>query len=299
MSEFIIRPSGILKHDDCPRSYQFQYEMGLRTEAVSINLPFGTAVHQATTDYLIAEHYSQSCNVVDIFKETFTKKIDTSIIEVSSSRSIQDYFAIGERLVEQFPETWDKSGLMLCLDKEGKPIVERRMKATLSHNLVLNGQPDIVALDSEGDVCLVDIKTPAQVSDSLFLKASDQLTCYQLLLEYNANDLGIDGVQKLGFMEGVKRAIPKTGRGAGPGWEPIQFAPARDDSDRQDLIQKVLEIKRQRDIGYFPKRSRMAYNTPCTMCDFRHYCVEKDVSDIVFPEEKESRPEPIKLPASF
>lgn len=296
---FTVRPSGILKHDDCPSSYERQYVLGVRTEATSINLPFGTAVHDASTGFLIAEHYGLDFDPETVFLESFEEKIESSIIEVSSTRKISDYVEMGRRLAGDFPGNWEKTGLTVLLDKEGKPVVERRLKAQVAPGVILTGTPDIAALDDEGDVAVVDIKTPAQISDPLFLWASDQLTSYQVLLEHNAEAIGLDGVQKLGFFEGIKRKVPTTGKGRGPTWEPITLGFSRAEEAKNELIQKILEIKRNKERGYFPRRSRMAYNTPCTMCDFRHWCLTGDTDGLVFPQQKPIEAQPLQLPASF
>ena len=296
---FEVRPSAVLKHDDCPSSYDRQYLQGVRTEATSINLPFGTAVHDASTGFLEAEHFGRKFDPETVFMESFESKLEASIIEVSSMRSIKDYVEIGRRLVGDFPAAWENTGLTILLDKEGNPVIERRLKAQVAPGVILTGTPDIAALDDEGDVAVVDIKTPAQISDPLFLWASDQLTSYQILLEHNADLIGLDGVQKLGFFEGVKRKVPVTGKGRGPTWEPMTLGLSRNDAAKHELVEKILEIKRNRDRGYFPRRSRMAYNTPCTMCDFRHWCLTGDTDGLVFPEQRRVEAERIKLPASF
>src|SRR5690554_7235254 len=106
---FEVRPSAILKHDDCPSSYDRQYLQGVRTEATSINLPFGTAVHDSSTGFLVAEHFGRKFDPETVFLESFEEKLESSIIEVPSMRSIQDYVEIGRRLVGDFPEAWENT----------------------------------------------------------------------------------------------------------------------------------------------------------------------------------------------
>lgn len=278
-----VRPSGILKYDDCPRAYKFQYVDRIRTETTSVNLPFGTAIHDACTKWLTAQSTGKTADIADIFREGFQKALDTKIVSFPQDKLPNDFFEMGEALVTAFPAAWIDSGLRVLMDVDGMPMVERRLEAEIRPGVVLSGQPDVVALDEKDRVVVPDIKTPAQSSDAVFVDASEQLTSYQLLLE-QPNVVAFTGrkkVDRVGFFEGIKRKVTATGKG--PTWEPPLLVDSRSDSDIDDLKLKIQAMAADVTAGVFPKRPRMAFNSPCTMCDYVGLCHRGDKTGFIFP----------------
>jgi len=288
MKPFIVRPSMILKHDDCPAAYDFQYEQGITTEAASVNLPFGTAVHSGATGWIEADALGKHFDPVDAFKAEWKKALDTEILTFPSDKDPEDYEKIGVQLTELFPDAWKHTGLQVLIDPQGQPVVERRLQSRIAPGIILSGTPDVLATNEDFDVVVPDIKTPAQASLPFFASASEQLTAYQLLAEDESNKalIGIDRIDRLGFFEGIKRKVPKSKKATGPAWEKPLTVPRHSNNQVNDLIRKATELKRDRDRGYFPKRPRMAFNTPCAMCDYRNWCHYEDPTGLVWKQKK-------------
>lgn len=290
MKPFVVRPSMILKHDDCPAAYDFQYEQGITTEAASVNLPFGTAVHSGATGWIEADALGKHFDPVDAFKAEWKKALDTEILTFPSDKDPEDYEKIGVQLTESFPEAWKHTNLQVLIDPQGQPVVERRLQSRIAPGIILSGTPDVLATNEDFDVVVPDIKTPAQASLPFFASASEQLTAYQLLAEDASNKalIGIDRIDRLGFFEGIKRKVPKSKKATGPAWEKLLTVPRHSNNQVNDLIRKATELKRDRDRGYFPKRPRMAFNTPCAMCDYRNWCHYEDPTGLVWKQKKAS-----------
>src|SRR5690554_1658996 len=187
MKTFTVRPSMILKHDDCPQAYKYQYEDGIITEAVSVNLPFGTAVHAGCTGWLEADALGKHFDPVDAFKAEWKKALDNEVLSFPSDKDPEDYEKMGVRLTETFPDSWKVSGLTVLIDPQVQPVVERRLQSRIAPGITLSGTPDIFAVNEDFDVVIPDIKTPAQASAPFFATASEQLTAYQLLAEDEKN----------------------------------------------------------------------------------------------------------------
>lgn len=289
---YTVRPSHIIKHDDCPAAFYMQYIEGIRTAATSINLPFGTQVHNSCTGHLQAVMLAKQFDPVKVFESAFEEALNTQTLEFPSDKSAEDYLAMGKTLVERFPEAWEQSGLTPLVDSAGEPVIERRLQTRIAPGIILSGTPDVPAMSDEGEICVPDLKTAGQASDPIFILASEQLTAYQILLEdpVNQQHLGVDQIDQLGFMEGIKRKRPKTNRGQGPTWEPIKWSPARESAPRKALVEKAVAMKRDIDRDWFPKRPRMAFNTPCGLCDYRNWCHKGDPTGLVWPEKTEAQP---------
>lgn len=217
-------------------------------------------------------------------------------MDYSSLWGPDDLRETGLRLAELFPSQWQATGLAPLVDEQG-PIVERRFRVEIEPGLVLTGQPDVVAMDEEGGVIPLDVKTSAQPYEEEFLIASEQLTDYQILVEGNGEQLGLaeDGIDSVGFFEGIKRKVPKTSRGKGPEFLQPLIGPKRSAERVAERKQKLIWMAEDMRRGRYPKRPRMAYNSPCGLCEFRNYCLKGDKSGLIFPDESQ---QPIALQPS-
>lgn len=278
-----LRPSDVLKFDDCPAQYYFGKVEKLRKQSTSANLPFGSAIHEAMTGYILSTISGKPFDPVAAFEADWDKGLESEIVEFSSQWDEASMRATGIAIAERFPDAWDQTGYVPLMDEHG-PVVERRFEMPITDSVVLSGQPDVVAMDADCNVIALDLKTTAAQYDPIFALASEQLTAYQMLLEHSADDLGISGIDKVGFMEVIKKKIPKTKRGTGPEVKEPLLVDARSSDAmneyRDKLLSTAIDIKK----GYFPRRPRMAYNSPCTMCDFRNYCLQGSKEGLVQPE---------------
>lgn len=286
-SKITIRTSLALAFDNCAFATYLKYILQVKLDVISANLPFGTSVHEACTGYILAEAQGDtSYDPVQVFLHHWEKALDTTPMEFSSLWGAEDLRQTGLLLVDQFPDKWRDTGLVPLVDEQG-PMVERRLHMEIEDGLVLTGQPDVIAMDSEGDVIPLDVKTSASQYDEVFLLTSEQLTDYQMLTEANGKQLGLDegGVAKVGFFEGIKRKVPKTSRGKGPEFLAPFLAPKRSPEQLAERRQKLIWMADDMRRGRYPKRPRMAYNTPCDMCEFRLYCTTGDKTNLIFPDE--------------
>lgn len=284
-----LRPSGVLKYDECPRQYFFQYQERLRSDATSANLPFGTAVHEAMTGYVLAKVSGKPFDALDTFDTLWSKALETEVLEFSSMWDEDSLRETGKVLVERFQSVWDDSGFTPLIDGQG-PVVERRFEVEVAPGVSLSGQPDVIAVTPNGDVVALDVKTTAQPYDPSFLLIAEQLTAYQILLDGHRDSLGIEKVNQVGFVEAIKRKVPKTNRGKGPEVHEPMLTGARSKSLVDEYLDKVQSTARGIATGDFPRRPRMAYNSPCQMCDFRGYCLQGSMEGLTRPDDS-PRPE--------
>jgi len=279
-----LRPSHINKYDDCPRAYYLQYVLGLKSIATSANLIFGTVVHSAITQWLTALAKGQDFDLVAAFTHDWTVAREKTVIAYNSLVNGDDLAATGQALVSAFPQVWREAQLVPLITEDG-PIIERTFEAHLGGGLILTGTPDIVAMNLMGEVVVVDAKTPSNPSQAGFEDKAEQLTAYQILLEANRQSLRIDNVAGAGFMELVKRKV--TPKGKGPQVLPPLIGRSRSEKEKAEYRQKVIWIAEDIQRGRFPKRPRMAYNTPCDLCEFDNLCSNGSMEGLCAPDQKQ------------
>ena len=292
-----VSPSAYLKYQDCARQYWYHYFKRLRTYRTKIQLLFGRAVHQAIADYHMAIAYGQSVDIVDAFERAFYREMSQVIVMETARWDANSLLATGRVLLEAFPSMWEASGLIPLLDEKG-PVIEREMRARIPGSKdVMSGIIDIVAMDDYGLIYVLDYKTPAspshaaiQLHDSSgtlpFAANSDQLTWYQILVEANAEALGIERVDKVGYMELIKRKVDGK---KGPEVLPPQVVDRRTHKAVNDLMEGVRymtdDVRRKR----FPKHTGQDYNSPCKMCDFAQLCTTGNESGLVHADRMRNK----------
>jgi len=281
-----ISPSASLKFDDCPRSYQFQYIEGYRQEITNSNLIFGTTMHACIEEYLKELTLTgREIDIMEVFDEKWTDVRNTMSVSYNATMGYDDLKDTGLSLCSQFPEAWKKSGLIVLLEQSGKPCLELKVVVEVQ-GITLSMKLDALCMNMDGEIVVIDFKTPATATGYELARASDQLTAYQIGCEQIAESLGIEEVHSVGFFELVKKKVSKTGRGKGPVIEPPLLIPAKSEQEKGEYIHKLQWMRDDIDRGRFPKRSRMSYNSPCSMCDYRGLCQDGNVAGLSKREKK-------------
>jgi hypothetical protein len=280
-----LSPSALSTYWDCPYQYYLKYVLKIRPEADSINLVLGRAIHKACTDYIIAKHFGMTHDTVDAFISEWQQAIKTSAISYSTKFTDENTEEVGVELCRQFPKVWNDSGMRPLLDHSDQPVVEKRFEMMIEPDVRLAVIPDVVAITPQNELAAIDIKTPSSPTPEEFAINSEQLAIQQIVLRHNASALQRSDFSKGGFLEMIKRPIPKTKQGKGPTIEPLLLVPAMDQYGVDDLIRKIKWAAWDIKHGRFFKNPRMAWNTPCDLCDFRGLCTKGDESGLIRPDQ--------------
>jgi len=270
-----LRPSAILKYQMCPYAYHLQYEQGLEMEVKSANLYFGTAVHNAITSWIRDDALGTGDRLpVERFEEAWGLVLSSVSMTFSTSFTPDEMTDMGKVLTDKFPESWRKLDLIPLFDAKGA-LIERRFEAPISEGVILTGQPDFVGMNTHDEVIVLDFKTAASPSSIELVTQSDQLSAYQFIIESHKSNLGIDHVHRLGFMDLLKKKVPKR-HGEGPVVMTPNSSHRRDNATLLEFRDKVTWIAEDIQRKRFPKTPLMAFNTPCDMCDFKNLCAFGD-----------------------
>tara|TARA_R110002153_G_scaffold274373_1_gene450345 strand:- start:46026 stop:46877 length:852 start_codon:yes stop_codon:yes gene_type:complete len=282
----IISPSQVLKGQTCMKQVFFHYELGIRPNITSANLAFGKAVDSSVMDYLAALSTGTSLpSMEDVFLRHWKK--ETSIpLEYSATKSESKMLDIGVKMALALPEAWEKSELMVFTMPDGSPALQVKLAVQISKQDSLRGYLDLIALNQEGKVVIVDIKTTGVEYDDIYTLQSDQLTAYQILVDAHADRLGVERADKVGFMCLHKKT------------EPVIHQPQIVERRSQDRVQEYLDTCgwyiEDYNAGRFNRCSLGAFNSPCKMCDFKNLCSSGDTDDLIIPDRAIA---PLKLVA--
>jgi hypothetical protein len=266
----LLRPSDILSYEACPQQQLLKNQW--RPATTSINFGFGKAFHEGAETIALNSISAEKKSGIDSFDQKWAvESIRPGVIykEGNTAETLQE---LGHACINAFDGLWQETGLIPWVSPDGNPLVEKRLFADIGDGLILTTQPDLVCLGFDGDISSDDIKTARAASPEDFAEIADQLTCQQVVLDANAEEHGFSQVDSLSFLEITKQKTPKAQR---------LKSGRRSNRQVREYLDKVKRIADDMNNGYYPKRSLMAYNSPCGLCDFRALCHKGTTTGLV------------------
>ncbi len=272
----VISPSQVQKGQTCMKQVFLHYKLGIRPKITSANLAFGKAVDSTVMDYLGAISTGTALPAMeDVFMRHW--KQNTSIaLEYSTTQSREKMEAMGTKLAVAFPGAWEESGLMVFTMPNGTPALQVKLAVKISPKATLRGYLDLIALNQDGKVVIIDIKTTGVAYDEIYTIQSDQLTAYQILVDAHARRLGVTGADEVGFMCLHKKVNPEIHQ--------PQIVSRRDNDRVQEYLNTCQWYVDDFNKGRFNRCSLGAFNSPCNLCDFRNLCAKGETDDLIIPD---------------
>lgn len=289
MEQIILSPSKIATYENCPFEYYLKYVLKVRPEDTGAALGFGGAIDAAFDAYARAT-ITNTANQVDpvaLFEHHWNHFVRTNVVRYNTTSDEDSMREIGKVLAGQLPQAWKEAGFTLALDANGTPIAQRGLEVDLGNGVILRTKLDLGVYNSDGQFGIVDVKSTKTPSSESFTLMADQLTAYQGVVTVHKDALGIDGVDFLGFWEALKRNIPKKKGTAGPYINRPEIVPPRTDQMIAAYFNKARWVAASIRAGHFPRTPRMAFNTPCDLCDFANVCIHSNTSGYTFRSESD------------
>lgn len=290
-----VSPSGIATYENCPRSYLFDRVLRVSVSEKRSALGFGGALATAMEAFMKGTIQGTFVDPVPIFTKGWSEFTSKSIVKYGKGESEHGLTATGIKLMELFPEAWDREGLTVALDKQSNPMIERKMRVDLGEGTRLVTKLDLMAYNRDWELFLIDQKSTKQRTDIRFAMMGEQLTAYQVAFKAHQELLGLDSLKGLAFWELLKKPIPKRD-GEGPVVTPIEVVGTRSDADMDQFVVKARSIAQRIRNRDFPKTPRMSWNSPCTGCNYLPLCAQKKVEDFEY-ESAEAKEAVMKIAA--
>lgn len=270
--------SAMEKYNTCPRQFRFERLDGLRAVKTSVNLVYGRVVDEVITTGLRAVTLGQALpDVAQMFGDAFAEAARKESLEYTNKALDYDAFQrIGQAVLPEFFRQWQAQGLQVALLPGGEPALQLELDAELGDDVGYKAIIDVLAINREGELGVLDVKTASAASFEEFHLLAPQLTDYQMEVEANAQALGIHAgdVAWLGFAELLKKKTTPE----------VVFSPQTGRRNAEQVEDRIADIKaaaRGINAAHFPKRPGLAFNSPCRMCEFRSYCLTGDMTGLV------------------
>ena len=285
MEKIFLSPSKIAAYENDPYAFYLRYILRVKTEETGAYFGFGRAIDMAVDAYLRATITGTQRNVdtVAIFERVWDEFRNRHVVKYNTTDNEESLRAIGMSLCKDIPQAWADTGMVLALDTKGQPIAQRDLEIDIGNGVVLRTKLDIAAYNRYGQFGILDCKSTKTPSSTEFTLLADQLTAYQIAVLAHRDVLGIEDVEFLGFWEFLKRSIPKKQGTKGPYINAPEVVDPRTDAAMKAYLQKAHWVADNIRAGRYPRTPRMAFNTPCDLCEYAGLCTRGNTEGLVFP----------------
>lgn len=186
-----ISYSQIFTYHSCSLRFKFQYMENRPQERISVNLPFGSAIHSAVSRFFETIRTKGTIEPLDVlqdlFEDALTLELDHTDVPILFKKEAPDrdsVLSLGKAMLEAFYKGIDHTGYKVVG-------VELPLSARLftdegvATDLKLAGILDVLLLDDNQDLLVVDYKTAVRAKDQATVDDDLQFSAYAYLLASN------------------------------------------------------------------------------------------------------------------
>jgi hypothetical protein len=260
-----LSPSRVGTRESCPRMYYYQYVLKWRPAAQSATLLYGSAIHTAIESVLYAQAVGRQIDGGHSFVNAWHESIAAVSVNYSDGWDENSLKECGLRSMAEFQIRWTESGNQPFLDKRGAPVIERAIAVDVGQGVILRMKLDALVITPELKVEIIDWKTPRNPSPEGYVLVADQTLAYQMGVEAIGDELGLDKIDGVGFVELFKKK-----RGAEVCFQ--QHATRRPNSQVDEFVTKLHWTANEIRNNYYPRKAGMAFNSSCSLCTFVNHC---------------------------
>ena len=190
--DLYVSHSQIFTYQSCSLKYRFHYVEKRKPERISINLPFGKAIHAAQELYYRSLKDGRNKEPLNALVETFEtvlnleleKHAGTPIIWKKVAPDKVSAIAMGRAMLTAFYGSIDLSGYAVV--EVELPLSSRLYTDDgLPTEFMLVGILDLLLMDENSEAVVVDNKTAAQPMSQQSANDDNQMSAYAYLLAAN------------------------------------------------------------------------------------------------------------------
>ena len=190
--DLYVSHSQIFTYQSCSLKYRFHYVEKRKAERISINLPFGKAIHAALEFHNRSLKAGRNREPLNALVETFEvvlnleleKHAGTPIIWKKAAPDKPGALAMGHSMLTAFYESIDLSGYAV-VEVELPLSARLYTDEGLPTEFMLVGILDLLLMDENSEAVVVDNKTAAQPIAQQTADDDNQMSAYAYLLAAN------------------------------------------------------------------------------------------------------------------
>jgi putative RecB family exonuclease len=189
--ELFISYSQIFTYLTCSLKYKFQYVENRPHERISINLPFGSAIHIPLAQFYRSLKDKNTLEPISVLEELFEDSLsldldhtDIPVIYKKEAPDRKKVIQLGKLMLKAFYENIDLNGFEI-VDVEIPLSARLYTDESEATDFMLIGIIDLILMDEDRELIVVDNKTAVKPKSQSDVDEDLQFSAYSYLLASN------------------------------------------------------------------------------------------------------------------
>lgn len=289
IQKFPLSHSAYQRMNSCGLSYDLYYNKRLENRYTSGAILSGKVFDGVFNAYLYSMWEQNNINIAAKFEELWHKYYLS--VERESNQDDKSIYDTLKYICNLIPASVSASGIVPYATIDGTPCIQHSHVFDIGYGVKVRTIIDLIGYSKHlNKPVIIDVKATKVMADTDFVSISEQLLIYSLSAE---NDPRLkDTSFELGaYWQGERKTMPGLKVNGdlrkGSSYPKIilpeleKFNTFHKQQMPQRYIQTQLNINQKRFFG----GSRMAYNSPCKLCDYSQLCIREDVTGLVKREK--------------
>jgi hypothetical protein len=283
--KFPLSHSAYQKFNTCGQQYDLYYNKRIEARYVGSSLLTGRVFDEVFNEYLRNMWNQNNFDLANFFEKTWHKEYLS--VERESTSDDKKIYETMKYLCGLIPKTVSDSGIVPYATIDGTPCIQHKHTFDVGQGVKATTIIDLIGYSKAlKKPIIIDVKATKVMADVDFVSISEQLLIYSLSAE-NDPRLEDTSFEYGAYWQGERKNMPTLKKDLtlrkGSSYPKIllpeveKFNPFHKQQIAQRYIQTQLDINNKR----FFAGSRMAYNSPCNLCDYKGLCVRGDSSGLV------------------
>jgi hypothetical protein len=285
IQKFPLSHSAYQKMNTCGLSYDLYYNKRLENQYTASTMLSGRVFDEVFNAYLHAMWKQNNIDLKAVFEEKWHKEFLS--VERESNQDEKAIYETLKYISMLIPASVNASGIVPYSTIDGEPCIQHSHVFDVGYGVKVRTIIDLIGFSKHlKKPVIIDVKATKVMADTDFVSISEQLLIYSLSaendprLEDTSFDLGA-------YWQGERKTMPTLKKDLtlrkGSSYPKIilpeieKFNSFHKQQMPQRYIQTQLDINQKRFFG----GSRMAYNSPCKLCDYSQLCIRGDGTGLV------------------
>lgn len=289
IQKFPLSHSAYQKMNTCGLSYDLYYNKRLENRYTAAAILTGKIFDGVFNAYLYSMWEQNNFDLDAEFEKLWHKEYLS--VERESKQDDKSIYDTLKYICKLIPASVSDSGIVPYATIDGTPCIQHSHVFDVGHGVKVRTIIDLIGYSTYlKKPVIIDVKATKVMADADFVSISEQLLIYSLSAEADPRlkdtsfDLGA-------YWQGERKVMPTLKKDntlrKGASYPKIvlpeleKFNAFHKQQMPQRYIQTQMDINQKRFFG----GSRMAFNSPCKLCDYSQLCIREDVTGLVQREK--------------
>lgn len=285
--KFPLSHSAYQKMNTCGLSYDLYYNKKIKNKYSKATMISGRVFDEVFNEFLRCVWNQNNFDLKNYFEKVWhdeyvSKEKEAKNTDLSLYESIKYICSL-------IPQSYRDSGIVPYSTVDGEPCVQHKHTFDIGYGVKVTTIIDLIGFSQRlNKPVIIDVKAcaPSALASKEFVSISEQLLIYSLSAEADPR-LNCDSFDFGAYWQGERKAMPALKKDqtlrAGARYPQIIKPEIErfNDFHKSQMADRYIHTQLDINKGKFFGGSRMAYNSPCSLCDYAGLCIKGDNSGLI------------------